>query len=205
MRVKTARGVRILGVLLLAAAGSARALEPVVLPLNLEEMVATADRAFVGTCVGIVETEETIAQGLLPVTRYTFDVESALKGELPARFTFTRLGHPPGRKPTRGAITSHGAVVRPGPSLHGASMFGVGDRVLVFLVPDHLGGKVTHPAGLDQGAFLVRRTETGGERVSNGRGNLGLGALTLSTFVERIRTIDVAQRGASAGGRIVAR
>ena len=166
-------------------------------------MVATSDRVFIGTCVGIDETHEEIAQGLLAVTRYTFDVEHALKGELPARFTFTQLGHAPLRKAARGAVMSHGEVVRPGLSRNEVATFGVGDRVLLFLVPNYLGGRVTHPVGLDQGAFLVTRTETGSEKLSNGRGNLGLGPLSLSSFVELVRTIDVAQRGASAGGRIV--
>src|ERR1700716_755796 len=65
-----------------------------VLRFNLEEMTITADRVFVGTCVGIEATKEFIAGGNLSVTRYTFDVEQVLKGELPARFTFTQLGHP---------------------------------------------------------------------------------------------------------------
>src|SRR5262245_54856894 len=65
-----------------------------VLRFNLEEMTLTADRVFVGRCVGIEPTSDRIGSGNLSVTRYTFDVEQVLKGDLPARFTFTQLGHP---------------------------------------------------------------------------------------------------------------
>ena len=43
-----------------------------VLRFNLEEMTATADRIFVGRCLAVEETDEVIAQGRMPVTRYTF-------------------------------------------------------------------------------------------------------------------------------------
>src|SRR5215472_16456924 len=65
-----------------------------VLRFNLEEMTATADRIFVGRCMAIEETEEMIAQGKMPVTLYTFEVERAVKGKLPKQITFRQLGHP---------------------------------------------------------------------------------------------------------------
>src|SRR5215471_20943473 len=65
-----------------------------VLRFNLEEMTSTADRIFVGRCMAIEETEEMIAQGKMPVTRYTFEVERAVKGKLPKQITFRQLGHP---------------------------------------------------------------------------------------------------------------
>src|SRR5262249_61161185 len=66
-----------------------------VLRFNLEELTVTADRVFIGRCVAIDPTSAAMAGGNLSVTRYTFDVEQVLKGELPARFTFTQMGHPP--------------------------------------------------------------------------------------------------------------
>src|SRR6476660_4323988 len=65
-----------------------------VLRFNLEEMTATADRIFVGRCLAVDEGEEMIAQGMMSVTRYTFEVERAVKGKLPRRITFRQLGHP---------------------------------------------------------------------------------------------------------------
>src|SRR5262245_9531534 len=82
-----------------------------VLRFNLEEMTLTADRVFVGRCVGIDPTRDRVGGGTLSVTRYTFDVEQVLKGELPARFTFTQLGHPE-RRALKGELSSHGMGVQ---------------------------------------------------------------------------------------------
>src|SRR5688500_4111175 len=65
-----------------------------VLRFNLEEMTVASDRVFVGRCIGVEETEEDIAQGSMPVTLYTFEVERAIKGHLPKQLTFRQLGHP---------------------------------------------------------------------------------------------------------------
>src|SRR5689334_13557494 len=66
-----------------------------VLQFNLEEMVATADKVFVGKCTNIKETEEMIAQGMMPVTYYTFSISEKIKGDIPQTFTFKQLGHQP--------------------------------------------------------------------------------------------------------------
>src|SRR5438045_2322258 len=121
-----------------------------VLRFNLEEMTVTADSVFVGTCIGVEPTREFIAGGNLSVTRYTFDVEQVLKGDLPSRFTFTQLGHPV-RVARKGELSSHGLAVETGLTLHGAAEFGVGDRLLMFLIPNYQSGRLTYPVGLDQG------------------------------------------------------
>src|SRR5689334_3881305 len=86
---------------LVAAAGIAMLFSPrvmdahhAVLRFNLEEMTATADRIFVGHCLNVEESEEMIAQGVMPITRYTFEIERAVKGKLPRQITFSQLGHP---------------------------------------------------------------------------------------------------------------
>ena len=146
-----------------------------VLRFNLEEMTVTADRVFVGTCVGIEPTSELIAGGDLAVTRYTFDVEQVLKGELTARFTFTQLGHP-ARAALKGELSSHGQAVQRGLVLHGAAEFGVGDRLMLFLIPSYQNGRLTYPVGLDQGAFMLETATDGGGQVfaRNDLNNLGL-------------------------------
>jgi hypothetical protein len=146
-----------------------------VLRFNLEEMTVTADRIFVGRCVAVEEAEEMIAQGLMPVTRYTFEIERALKGQLPRTITFRQLGHPPRRASGKGgAVTMHGQEARPSAFIHGMSQFSFGDRVVLFLIKNYLGGKVTYPVGLYQGAFRVSRMPSGQELARNSINNLGL-------------------------------
>jgi hypothetical protein len=144
-----------------------------VLRFNLEEMTITADRVFVGTCVGIEPTRELIAGGRLAVTRYTFAVEQVLKGDVPARFTFTQLGHPT-RAAMKGELSSHGQAVQLGLTLHGAADFAAGDRLMMFLIPNYQNGRLTYPVGLDQGAFLLQTDSAGQVLARNDLNNLGL-------------------------------
>ena len=172
--------VRMLGSLALVAAavvictrtGDA---QHAVLRFNLEEMTATADRIFVGRCLAVEETDEVIAQGRMPVTRYTFAVERAIKGKLARQITFRQLGHPAHRALGKGGeLTMHGDAVNPSTFIHGMSQYHVGDRMLLFLIPDYLGGTVTYPVGLYQGAFFVSAMPSGQELARNSINNLGL-------------------------------
>jgi hypothetical protein len=145
-----------------------------VLRFNLEEMVATADRIFVGRCLEAQETTDFIAGGNLAITRYTFEVEQAIKGRLKRRLTFSQLGHRARRSSGKGGeITMHGRVVTPD-SLHGMAEYGMGDRVVLFLIPNYLGGKVTYPVGADQGAFFISQLPSGDSLARNSVNNLGL-------------------------------
>jgi hypothetical protein len=145
-----------------------------VLRFNLEEMTATADRVFLGRCIAVEETQEMIAQGMMPITRYTFEVERAIKGRVKRVLTFRQEGHrariATGKKRE---MTMHGRVVTPY-TKHGSSEYNVGDRVVLFLIPDYLGGKVTYPVGLYQGAFRVSGMPSGQQLVRNSINNLGL-------------------------------
>lgn len=173
--MRSSRG-RVRSALLAAAlALTARTLDAhhAVLRFNLEEMTLTADRVFVGRCVAIEPTSDRIGGGNLSVTRYTFDVEQVVKGDLPARFTFTQLGHP-ARPALKGELSSHGMAVQRGLVLHGAAAFGVGDRLLLFLIPNYQEGRLTYPVGLDQGAFMIETDSQGQSVVRNDLNNLGL-------------------------------
>lgn len=160
-----------LAVLALSLPGAAHHL---VLRFNLEEMTATADRVFVGRCAAVEETREMIAQGMMPVTRYTFEVERVIKGRVPRVLTFRQEGHR-ARIATGKAreMVMHGRVASPD-TFHGMSEYKIGDRVVLFLIPDYLGGKVTYPVGLYQGAFLVSDMPSGQRLVRNSINNLGL-------------------------------
>jgi hypothetical protein len=146
-----------------------------VLRFNLEEMTATADRIFVGRCIAVEETEELVAQGIMPVTRYSFEVERVLKGRLPRLTTFRQLGHPPRPASGKGGgMTMHGRAVTRDTFIHGMSEYRAGDRVVLFLIKNYLGDKVTYPVGLYQGAFFVSRMPSGQELARNSINNLGL-------------------------------
>jgi hypothetical protein len=146
-----------------------------VLRSNLEEMTVAADRVFLGKCIAVDETSRMLAQGMMPVTDYTFQVERAIKGNLPAVITFTQLGH--AAKPATGKggeITMHGQAVTSASFIHGMSGYAVGERLILFLVPNYLGGTVTHPVGMDQGAFHVTTLDAGDQMIRNGINNLAL-------------------------------
>ena len=142
---------------------------------NLEEMTLKADRIFLGRCITVNETMRQIAGGNLPVTDYTFQVEKVIKGKLPSVYVVTQLGHPPSfAKPKPGDAMMHGQIVTPATMLHGATSYSVGDELMLFLVPNYLGGKVTAPVGLYQGAFYRTRMPSGQELLRNQINNAGL-------------------------------
>lgn len=144
-----------------------------VLRFNIEEMTATADRILVGRCVSVEQTEEMISRGLMPVTRYTFEVERAIKGRLPRQITFRQLGHPTHLAGKVG-VTIHGRAAGPNSFLHGMTEYRVGDRYVLFLIPSYLGGTVTYPVGLYQGAFFIAEMPSGQKLARNSINNLGL-------------------------------
>ncbi|HYV03648.1 MAG TPA: hypothetical protein VFB82_03625 [Blastocatellia bacterium] len=160
--------------LIALALGMPAAAHHLVLRFNLEEMTATADRVFVGRCTTVEETREMIAQGMMAVTRYTFEVERVIKGRVPKTLTFRQEGHRARIATGKGKeMVAHGRVVSPD-TFHGMSEYEVGDRVVLFLIPDYLGGKVTYPVGLYQGAFRVSDMPSGQRLVRNSINNLGL-------------------------------
>ncbi|MEW6734982.1 MAG: hypothetical protein AB1489_27070 [Acidobacteriota bacterium] len=146
-----------------------------VLHFNLEEMVATSDRVFIGTCVDIKETKEMISQGLLPVTKYTFAVTDVLKGKVPQQFTFKQLGHR-GHKPSgkKNLPIIGGYVADPKTYIHGMSHYQIGDEILLMLIPQYMDGQVTYPVGLYQGAFFITRSASGKATLKNSINNRGL-------------------------------
>ncbi len=150
-----------------------------VLQFNLEEMVATADKVFVGKCTSIKETEEMIAQGIMPVTYYTFTVSEKIKGDIPQTFTFKQLGHQP-RKFNKTIKNNEivpmvgGKIADPDTFIvHGMSYYRVGDEMMLMLIPNYM-ADLTYPVGLYQGAFHVTRTSTGKPIVKNSINNRGL-------------------------------
>ncbi len=125
---------------------------------NLEQMVAKADRAFVGTVTGRTEDYIYAAGGSIPVTVYTFAVDEVLKGSVPQALTIKQVGH------------------RSNPSSlfgEGVPEYKSGSVMMLFLHADSKYG-LTSPVGLAQGAFLVKTHGPIRVSVSNGLGNRGL-------------------------------
>src|SRR6185369_15984235 len=130
-----------------------------VLRFNLEEMVATSDRIFIGKCVDVRETEEPIAQGIMPVTYYRFTVSETIKGQVPQNFIFKQLGHL-NRKKVGKDGSLDGQIVNVGSMIHGMPGYNIGDEMLLMLIPNYMDGQVTYPVGLYQGAFYISRTSS---------------------------------------------
>lgn len=143
-----------------------------VLRFNLEEMEATADRIFLGRCLAAEPSEEMVAGGMMSVTHYTFEVERALKGKFQKKVKFSQLGHPARPAKAKGGdITMHGEAVSTSEFIHGMACYRVGDRAVLFLIPDYMGGRFTYPVGLYQGAFFVNEMPSGSNLVRNSINN----------------------------------
>lgn len=153
-----------------------------VLQFNLEEMIATSDKVFIGKCLEVKESEEMIAQGIMPVTYYTFSVSEKIKGDIPKTYTFKQLGHQPRMLnksiknkdlvPMVGGLG--GKIADPDSFIvHGMSYYQVGEEMLLMLIPNYL-ANLTYPVGLYQGAFYVTRTSSGKTIIKNSINNRGL-------------------------------
>lgn len=145
-----------------------------VLQFNLEEMVATSDRIFIGRCTDIKESVEMIAQGELPVTSYTFAVSEKIKGSIGSTVTFKQLGHR-AHKPTGKTLEPliGGVVADPKNYIHGMTYYVVGEEMMLMLIPDYL-ENLTYPVGMYQGAFSISRTASGKGQIKNAINNRGL-------------------------------
>lgn len=128
-----------------------------VLPLDLDQMTAAADRVFLGRVVAVRTGRD--AQGL-PSTWTTFTVEEAIKGATSATVEIKQLGVD--------APLADGTVFRI-PSL---PSYRVGEELILFLHPDS-GAGFTSPVGLGQGRFRVHH-RAGGAVAENDVGNANL-------------------------------
>ncbi len=127
----------------------------VTLTYNLEQMVAAADRIFVGKVIDATEDYVSAAGGDLPVTVYTFEVEEVLSGVIEDTLTIRQIGH------------------QSDPFGQGMPRYEVGKTVMLFLHADSQYG-LTSPVGLGQGAFQVKMDGPVKVSVSNSRRNRGL-------------------------------
>lgn len=125
---------------------------------NLEEMVSSADRIFVGRLVGSEEDYLEARGGVIPVTIYTFAVDERIKGVRGKTLTIRQVGH------------------RSDPSSlfgHSVPHYQEGQVLMLFLAGDSEIG-LTSPVGLGQGVFRVKTDRGVKVSVANERRNAGL-------------------------------
>lgn len=133
-------------------------------PMNLAEMSAEAERIVVGVCTAREEGSEPVPPGGLSVrfTQYTFQISDNLKGNAGRTLTIrqVRLGRAP-------ASSGYGQPIDrdilPLPD------YQPGQEVLLFLGPDSSLG-LTSPVAMDQAVFDVA-TQAGQKAFRNRAGN----------------------------------
>jgi len=124
---------------------------------NLDQMTKLSQRIFVGTCVAVEQAEQPLGSNVVPLTRYTFQVQETIKGGTGVTETVQQFGKMEGL----------GAVI-------GMPRYQEGGKYLLFLLPESEIG-LTSPVGLFQGAFQIAEDpETGEVQATNGYNNLGL-------------------------------
>lgn len=163
-----------IGVVALSIVGGLPATQ--VLPVNLVQMVQSADRIFLGVCAGAKETTE--ASTGMPVVEYTFVVKRGLKGTAKGdTVVFRQINS----KRKNGAI----AVV-------GVPQYSKGAELLVFLHGDSRIG-LTSPVGLSQGLFRLQKLSDGSMGVINSlkNGNLAYNLTTRQVTRSKLGTREM--------------
>jgi len=130
--------VAMVGVL---ASGVTAALATMTMQLDLAQIVAAADRAFVGRVVSVHADRD---QAGLPSTWVTFAVDQVIKGTVGGTLTIKQFG-----TATR---LSDGSLLR----LPGLPTYATGDEMVVFLSGESEAG-FSSPIGLAQGKFPIVR------------------------------------------------
>jgi len=152
----------------------------------LTELLAEAERIFVGVCVEV--RDESLPQaggGVIPYTEYTFEVREVVKGTLGPRLTVRQYGVRQPRPTPDGKL----AVVSRVPAM---PVYSLGEETLLFLVGDSTLG-LTSPVGLGQGAFRIA-TQRGRRNAVNGFNNVGLFRGTSSALVARGQALGPEER-----------
>jgi len=135
-----------------------------VMSFTVEELMARAEKVFIGTCTNV--SHRVNDQGI-PVTEVTFAVSEAVKGEVGTTVTFQQLDTQAQQRPLRSASQD---LLQENPQGFAANAvianlpnYLPGEEVLLFLAaPGKLG--LTAPIGFTQGKLPVT-TLTSGEKV----------------------------------------
>ena len=124
------------------ASGATAALATMTIRLDLPQIVAAADRAFVGRVVSVHVDRD---QSGLPSTWVTFAVDQVIKGTVGSGLTMKQFG--------AATPLSDGSMLH----LPGLPTYAAGDEMVIFLSGESAAGFCS-PIGLAQGKFpIVRR------------------------------------------------
>ena len=148
-----------------------------------------ADVAFTGTCAKVEPMVRRIgAKGKVFATKYTFDVEDVIKGDVPKSFSFTHLGG------SRSAARELGMAYIPG-----MPVFTAGKRYTVFLGSESKGG-LRGVISLGVGKFNFVEGSGGKVQVVNDYGNKSLfTGLPSNAKVNKALTVGGVKAGAEPG------
>jgi hypothetical protein len=142
----------LLAFLFAAAFAVGRAEATTVLPLSLDDIVATSAVAFEGTCIEN-RTAHDAATNLV-VTYTSFAVHDVIKGTPGSTYTIKQVG---------GELPDEAVAFK----VRGVPSFAVGADYVVFLPPPSSAG-FSSPVGLTQGRFSVHQAPDG-VKAANGR------------------------------------
>jgi hypothetical protein len=128
--------------------------------MNLEEMTAKAERILAGVCTAREEGEMPIGQSGQPlkITKYTFHVTEAIKGNLSQTLMIrqVQLG---GRPTPKGSGTADARTEQPTPlNLIPLPEYQPGQEVLLFLGADSPVG-LTSPVAMEQAVFDIETNQ----------------------------------------------
>jgi hypothetical protein len=146
MRRFAALGVAVTAAAIVSVAGDSFAFRMV--PMNLAEMSAAAERIVVGVCLAREEGEQPVSPGGPSVryTQYTFQVSDRIKGAGNATLTIRQVRFGQRRSSLNGEAVQHEILPLPD--------YQPGQEVLLFLGGDSSLG-LTSPVALDQAVFDV--------------------------------------------------
>lgn len=170
-----------------------------VIPMNFDQLLANADRVFIGTCTAV--NEGTTKEGI-PYAEYTFTVSEALRGSVGETVTIRQFGQLTPKRVDDKLLQNF--------RVQGMPTYKPGQRMLLLLRSDSQLG-LTSPIGLFQGAFSVQLDAEGAEVAVNGSNNVNLfqgmkglpkaaadhrlGPVPLSLLVDLVRTPGRRGRG----------
>jgi len=148
-------------ILALAATLALKAQANQAIATNIDDLMK-ADVAFTGVCTKAEAGTVERPKGSILVTRYTFAVSDALKGDVAGTFSFTQWG-----------ATREDAARLGKPFVYGPPLYDVGKEYTLFLTSESRLG-LRSPVGLAQGKFEVIRGPEGKAMVVNEFNNKSL-------------------------------
>lgn len=171
-----------------------------VISMNFDQLLASADRVFIGSCTLVKEGKT--KKERLPYTEYIFTVSEVLKGRAGKTITIRQLGLLTPQRVDGNRVQ----VFR----IQGMPTYKPGQKMLLLLRSDSKLG-LTSPIGLFQGAFSISVDAEGSQVAVNGSNNVNLfqgmenlpaiaaehrvGPVQLSLLIDLVRTRGGQGRG----------